>query len=69
MFDPDIHPGIPIADELLAEIGIDPQAVREVVEDDRAMRCPDHDTVPRAAARPFGPVPAHRPAEWSGEEL
>ncbi len=65
MFDPDIHLDLPTAGELLAEIGIDPQAVREVIEDDRAMRCPDRDTVSRAAApaRPFGTVPARRLAE------
>ncbi len=27
--------------DLLAEIGLDPGAVRDVIEDDRARRCPD----------------------------
>ena len=44
MFDTDIHPDIP-TDELLAEIGLDPRAVGEVIADDRAMRCPDRDQV------------------------
>ena len=39
----DRHPEIPTVPELLAEIGIDPRAVREVMEDDRAMRCPDRE--------------------------
>ena len=27
--------------DLLAEIGLDPGAVRDVIDDDRARRCPD----------------------------
>ena len=50
MFDPDIHPDLTGAGGLLAEFGIDHQAVREVIADDRAMRCPDRDTVLRAGA-------------------
>ena len=46
-----------------------PQAVREVVEDDRAMRCPDRDTVPRVgggeALRP-GPGASAGRMEWRG---
>ena len=45
MFDPYSETGIPSTSELLAEIGIDPAVVREVIEDDRAMRCPDRDSV------------------------
>ena len=68
MFDPDIPFD---AAGIIAEIGIDPRAVREVIEHDRAMRCPDRDRVLRAAAPPAfpGPVPARRPAAWRGEEL
>ena len=44
MFDPDIHIDIPTG-TLLAEIGIDPAAVCEVISHDRAMRCPDRDQV------------------------
>ncbi|MDE0616097.1 MAG: hypothetical protein OXH87_00750 [Rhodospirillaceae bacterium] len=29
------------ASALLAELGIDPAAVRETIEDERAMRCPE----------------------------
>ena len=70
MFDPDIHFDAPDAG-IIAEIGIDPRTVREVIEHDRAMRCPDRDQVLRAAAAPafFGLVPARRPAAWRGEEL
>ena len=41
MFNPDYHSDIPTGSELLAEIGLDPQAIRETIEDDRAMHCPD----------------------------
>ena len=44
MFDPDIQFEIPTGG-LLAEIGIDPAAVSEVIAHDRAMRCPDKDQV------------------------
>ncbi len=35
----------PGSSDLLAELGIDPLTVREVIDDDRAMRCPDHAAV------------------------
>ena len=41
MFDPDYAFDLPTGRELLAVAGIDPAAVREVAEHDRAMRCPD----------------------------
>ena len=41
MFLPDFHSDIPTGNQLLAEIGLDPQTIRETIEDDRAMRCPD----------------------------
>ena len=41
MFDPDYAFDAPTGRELLAVAGIDPAAVREVAEHDRAMRCPD----------------------------
>ena len=44
MFDPDIHIDVPNGN-LLAEIGIDPAAAREVIAEDRAVRCPDRDRV------------------------
>ena len=45
MFDPYSESDIPSTSELLAEIGIDPHVVQQVIEDDRAMRCPDRDSV------------------------
>ena len=54
MFDPDIHLAIPTA--IIAETGLDPHAIREIIEHDRAMRCPDKKSVPgEAPAQPFGP--------------
>ena len=44
MFDTDIQFDSPTGN-LLAEIGIDPAAVSEVIADDQAMRCPDRDQV------------------------
>ena len=44
MFDPDYDFDIP-AGGILAETGLDPRAVREVIEDDRARRCPDRGAV------------------------
>ena len=41
MFDPEYAFDAPTGRELLAVAGIDPAAVREVAEHDRAMRCPD----------------------------
>ena len=50
MFHSDFHIELPGAADVLAEIGIDPRAVREVIAHDRAMRCPDRDTVLRGGA-------------------
>ena len=36
----------PTGSDLLSEIGLDPNAIQDIVDDDRAMRCPD----PRDAA-------------------
>ena len=44
MFLSDHSPDIP-AGALLAELGIDPAAVREAIEDARSMRCPERPTV------------------------
>ena len=44
MFEPDHSLDLPTSD-LLAELGIDPTAVREVIEDDRAIRCPERGAV------------------------
>ena len=40
MFQFDQSPDLP-AGSLLAEMGIDPRTVRETIEDDRRVRCPD----------------------------
>ena len=45
MFHPDYSFDLPAGSSLLAEIGIDPLTVREVVEDDRAIRCPERGAV------------------------
>ncbi len=44
MFQSDHSPDLP-AGSLLAEMGIDPAAVREAIEDARAMRCPERPAV------------------------
>ena len=41
MFLSDHSPDLPAGTLLLAELGIDPAAVREAIEDERAMRCPE----------------------------
>ena len=44
-FDPGYDFEPPSGSALLAEIGIDPHTVSEVIDDDRAIRCPDRDSV------------------------
>ena len=44
MFLSDHSPDLPVG-SLLAELGIDPAAVREAIEDARAMRCPERPAV------------------------
>ena len=41
MFHSAFHLDAPSGGDLLAELGIDPMTVREVTDDERAMRCPD----------------------------
>ena len=50
MFYSDIHHDLTGAGGVLAEAGIDCRIVQEVLADDRAMRCPDRDTVLRGGA-------------------
>ena len=45
MFQSDHSPDLPAGSLLLAELGIDPAAVREAIEDERAMRCPERPAV------------------------
>ena len=44
-FDPGYDFEPPTGPALLAELGVDRHTVREVIEDDRAIRCPDRDSV------------------------
>ena len=49
----------PAAGDVLAELGVRPASVREVVAEDRALRCPDRDTVfPEQRLADLFPVPA-----------
>ena len=41
MFQSDHSPDISADSDLLAEIGVDRHTVREIAEDDRAIRCPE----------------------------
>ena len=61
MFDPYSESDIPSTNELLTEIGIDPHAVQQVIEDDRAMRCPDRD--PALPGRTVATLDARTPFE------
>ena len=45
MFHPDRYFGAPSGGDLLAELGIRPDLVSEVIEDDRAIRCPERGAV------------------------
>ena len=45
MFRPVTSLDLPIGDSLLAELGVDRRTVREIAEDDRAMRCPDRGAI------------------------
>ena len=43
MFQSDHSPDLPAG--IIAELGIDPAAVRETIENDRTMRCPERPAV------------------------
>ena len=45
MFRRDTSLDLPIGSDLLREIGIDRHTVREIAEDERAIRCPDRGPV------------------------
>ena len=45
MFHPDHSPDLPIGCDLLAELGVDRHTVREIAEDERAIRCPERGAV------------------------
>ena len=54
MFAPDTDPIAPSADHLLAEIGIDVNAVRETIADDRARHCPEREVAETGSWREAG---------------
>ena len=41
MFHPDTSLDLPAGCDLLAELGVDRRTVREIAEDERAIRCPE----------------------------
>ena len=45
MFRPHTSLDLPIGSDLLAEIGVDRRTVREIAEDERAIRCPERGAV------------------------
>ena len=45
MFHSDFRLATPRGGDLLAELGVPPELVREVSEDERAIRCPDRGAV------------------------
>ena len=57
MFQSDHSPDLPAG--VIAELGIDPAAVREAIEDARARRCPDRPAVyPARSFARLAPEPA-----------
>ncbi len=63
MFQSDHFPHLPAG--IIAELGIDPAAVREAIEDVRAIRCPERPAVyPEHSFARLAPEPA---AEGFGE--
>ena len=45
MFHPDYSLDLPTDGDLLAELGVDRHTVREIVEDERSIRCPERGAV------------------------
>ena len=59
MLHPDFRFRAPTGGDLLAEIGVDRHTVREIAEDERAMRCPDRGAVyPAYGFASLSPEPA-----------
>ena len=70
MFNPDFNLDVPTGADLLAEFGLDPQAISAVIEDDRAMRCPDRGAVfPERRFADLFPATPGRAAPWRGGGL
>ncbi len=62
MFHPDHEFGAPSGPDLFAELGVDPAAVRETIEDERAIRCPERAAVyPAHGFASLCPEPALEP--------
>ncbi|MDE2976766.1 MAG: hypothetical protein OXU63_04515 [Acidobacteriota bacterium] len=63
MFRPDTSLDLPTGSDLLAEIGVDRRTVREIAEDERAIRCPERGAVyPAHGFAGLYPDPAFRHA-------
>ena len=45
MFHPNTSLDLPLGCDLLAEIGVDRRTVREIADDERAIRCPERGAV------------------------
>ena len=45
MFHPDTSHDLRVGSDLLAELGVDRRTVREIAEDERAIRCPERGAV------------------------
>ncbi len=51
LFEPDTDPIDPSACNLLADLGLDVQSVRDALADDRTRRCPDREPLPHGSWR------------------
>ena len=59
MFHPDTCLDLPAGCDLLAELGVDRHTVREIAEDERAIRCPERGAVyPEYGFASLAPEPA-----------
>ena len=62
MFRPNTSLDLPTGGDLLAELGVDRHTVREIAEDERAIRCPDRGAVfPEYGFASLYPEPALQP--------
>ena len=61
MLHSDTSPDLPTGSDLLAELGVDRRTVREIAEDERAIRCPERGAVyPEHGFASLLPEPAFR---------
>ena len=54
LFEPDTDPIAPAACDLLADLGLDADRVRDALADDRTRRCPDREAPARWSRREAG---------------